>query len=71
MVIAEDGASLYVVNYEDGTLSKVRTSDFEVLQTVETGFHPVGVTYDAPTRQVWVANYAGSLSVFIDAAPSP
>ncbi|MFM7251996.1 MAG: cytochrome D1 domain-containing protein [Ilumatobacteraceae bacterium] len=66
MALAEDGASLYVVNYRDGTVSKVRTSDMEILQTLSTGVHPVGITYDPVTRQVWVANYAGSLSVFVD-----
>ncbi len=69
MVLAEDGDSLYVVNYQDGTLSKVRTADMEVVQAVTTGYHPVGVTYDPAVRQVWVANYAGSLSVFVDGAP--
>ncbi len=66
MAISDDGESLYVVNYEDGTVSKVRTSDMEILQTIYSGYHPVGITYDADTRQVWVANYAGSLSVFTD-----
>ena len=66
MVISDDGESLYVVNYEDGTLSKVRTSDMAILQTELAGYHPVGVTYDKATRQVWVANYAGSLHVFVD-----
>ena len=66
MALAEDGASLYVVNYRDGTVSKVRTADMEILQTLPTGVHPVGITYDPVTRQVWVANYAGSLSVFVD-----
>ena len=66
MAMAEDGASLYVVNYEDGTVSKVRTSDMEILQTEPSGVHPVGITYDPVTRQVWVANYAGTLRVFVD-----
>jgi YVTN family beta-propeller protein len=66
MAMAEDGASLYVVNYEDGTVSKVRTSDMEILQTEPSGVHPVGITYDAATRQIWVANYAGTLRVFVD-----
>ena len=64
--IGEDGESLYVVNYQDGTVSKVRTADMAILQTLSTGVHPVGITYDPATRQVWVANYAGSLSVFVD-----
>jgi DNA-binding beta-propeller fold protein YncE len=70
MSIAEDGASLFVVNYVDGTVSKVRTADMTVLQSLVSGFHPVGITYDPATRQVWVANYSGSLSVFVDKAPA-
>jgi len=66
MALADDGGSLYVVNYQDGTVSKVRTSDMNILQTEQSGMHPVGITYDPATRQIWVANYAGSLHVFID-----
>ncbi len=66
MAMADDGESLYVVNYEDGTVSKVRTSDMKILQTEPSGVHPVGITYDPATRQVWVANYAGTLRVFQD-----
>jgi YVTN family beta-propeller protein len=67
MVLADDGESLYVVNYVDGTLSKLRTADMALLQTERSGVHPVGITYDVATRHVWVANYAGSLSIFRDA----
>jgi DNA-binding beta-propeller fold protein YncE len=66
MAMADDGESLYVVNYQDGTVSKVRTSDMKILQTEPSGVHPVGITYDPATRQVWVANYAGTLRVFQD-----
>jgi 6-phosphogluconolactonase (cycloisomerase 2 family) len=44
MALADDGESLYVVNYQDGTVSKVRTSDMEIIQTVYSGVHPVGIT---------------------------
>lgn len=66
MALSDDGESLYVVNYQDGTISKVRTADMKILQTEHAGVHPVGITYDAATRQVWVANYTGSLHVFVD-----
>jgi YVTN family beta-propeller protein len=66
MAIADDGRSLYVVNYESNSLSKVRTSDMRVLQTVPTAYHPIGVTYDAPTREVWVSCYGGAILVFRD-----
>jgi DNA-binding beta-propeller fold protein YncE len=45
---------------------KVRTSDMQVIQTIKTGHHPVGITYDAQMRRAWVANYSGSLSIFED-----
>jgi YVTN family beta-propeller protein len=66
MVMSEDGASLYVVNYQDDQLSKIRTSDMKVIQTIATGDRPIGVTYDAEMRQVWVANYSGSLFAYAD-----
>jgi len=66
LAIAADGKAVYVVNYESGTVSKLRTSDMEVLQTIDACFHPIGITYDAPTRRVWVACYGGALLVFDD-----
>ena len=66
MVLADDGESLYVVNHVDGTVSKVRTADMALLQTERSGVHPVGITYDTATQRIWVANYAGSLSIFQD-----
>ena len=66
LAISDDGLSLYVVNYQSDTIVKVRTSDMQIIQTLKTGHHPVGVTYDAQLRRVWVANYTGSLSVFED-----
>jgi YVTN family beta-propeller protein len=66
MAIATDGQSLYVVNYLSDTVTKLRTSDMSILQTVTTGVHPVGITYDATTGDVWVAVYTGQLLVFAD-----
>jgi DNA-binding beta-propeller fold protein YncE len=66
LAVAADGRAIYVVNYESGTVSKVRTSDMEVLQTVDACYHPIGITYDAPTQRVWVACYGGALLVFDD-----
>jgi YVTN family beta-propeller protein len=66
MDISDDGTSLYVVNYASNTLTKVRTSDMTVVQTIPTGARPVGVTYDPAARRVWVANYTGSLSTYAD-----
>ena len=66
LAIAGDAKAIYVVNYESGTVSKLRARDLEVLQTVEACYHPIGITYDGPTRRVWVACYGGSLLVFDD-----
>ena len=65
-MLSPDGTVLYVVNYEDDLLTKVSTKDMKVLQQIPTGKNPMGVTYDPATRQVWVANRSGSLSVFVD-----
>jgi YVTN family beta-propeller protein len=66
LAIADDGKAIYVVNYESGTVSKVRTKDLEVLQTISACSHPIGITFDALTRRVWVACYGGSILVFDD-----
>ncbi len=64
MVLAPDGRTLYVVTYRDDELVVVRASDVTVLQRLTTGTRPVGVAYEPTTDRVWVADYAGSLSVF-------
>lgn len=69
MAMSDDGTVLYVVNYTDGTLAKVRTSDMTVMQTESIGGRPIGVDYDPATRQVWVADYSGTIHIFEDSAP--
>jgi YVTN family beta-propeller protein len=66
MAMSTDGKALYVVNYFSNTVSKVRTGDMRVLQTVSTNSSPIGITYDAPTRTVWVACYSGTIEVYKD-----
>jgi YVTN family beta-propeller protein len=66
LAISSDGRSLYVVNYLSNTMTKLRASDLAVLQTVSTGVHPVGVTYDATTGDVWVAVYTGEILVYAE-----
>ena len=66
LALAADGRSLFVVNYESGTITKLRTSDMKPLQTVDACYHPIGITYDRSTRRVWVACYTGSIRVYND-----
>lgn len=66
MAISDDGQFLYVVNYHSNSVSKIKTDEFKVVQTVKVNHHPIGITYDPLTRQVWVACYSGSILVFQD-----
>ena len=64
LAISSDGTALFAVNFNSGTVSKVRTSDMKVLQTVKVCPEPIGVSYDASTSRTWVACYRGALKVF-------
>ena len=70
LALADDEASLYVVNYLDGTISKVKTADMSIVQTIDVGGRPIGIAYDTLTRRLWVADYDGRLIVFEDRAVS-
>ena len=69
LAIAADGRSLYVVNYDSDTVTKLRASKLQVLQNFSTGVHPIGITYDATTGNVWVAVYSGQILVLADRKP--
>ena len=62
--ISSDGSALFVVNFKSDTISKVRTSDMKVIQTIKVCNEPIGVTYDSSTNRTWVACYGGSIKVF-------
>lgn len=62
--ISSDGSALFVVNFNSDTVSKVRTSDMKVMQTLKVCNEPIGVTYDSSTNRTWVACYGGALKVF-------
>jgi YVTN family beta-propeller protein len=64
LAISSDGASLFVVNFNSDTISKVRTSDMKVLQTISACNEPIGITYDAPTNNTWVACYKGQIKIY-------
>ena len=64
LAISADGTALFVVNFDSGTVSKLRTSDMKILQTIKVCEQPIGVTYDSPTNNVWVACYLGQIKIF-------
>jgi YVTN family beta-propeller protein len=66
LAMSSDGKALYVVNYNSNTVSKLRTRDMKVLQTIDACQNPIGVTYDTHLARVWVACYSGELLVFND-----
>jgi DNA-binding beta-propeller fold protein YncE len=66
MDISVDGQSLYVVNYESSTVSKVTTADMGEVQELSTAHHPIGISYDRGTGRVWVACYGGEIEIFDD-----
>ena len=66
MDISTDGTALYVVNYKSNTMSKIRTSDFAILQQFDTTPKPIGITYDPFNDEVWVSTYSGSIHVYAE-----
>lgn len=64
LAISADGSALYVVNYKSDTMSRVRTSDMTVTQNIKVCDEPIGITYDVPTRNTWVACYKGQVKIF-------
>lgn len=64
LAISSDGTALFVVNFVSNTVSKVRTSDMTVLQTIKACNEPIGVTFDIPTQRTWVACYGGSIKIY-------
>jgi YVTN family beta-propeller protein len=66
MTLSKTGKYLYVVNYNSHTVTKIRTSDMKLLQTVKTPPNPIGITYDPQKEELWVASYSGSIVIFKD-----
>ena len=64
LAISSDGTALFVVNFDSDTISKVRTSDMKVLQTLKACNEPIGITFDAPTNNTWVACYKGQIKIY-------
>lgn len=63
LAISDDGSTLFVVNFGSGTMSKVRASDMKLIQTIKVCNEPIGITFDTPTQNTWVACYGGSIKV--------
>jgi YVTN family beta-propeller protein len=64
LAISSDGSTMFVVNFKSNTMSKVRTSDMKVLETIKACAEPIGVTFDGPTGNTWVACYKGQIKIY-------
>ena len=64
LALSSDGSELFVVNYLSNTMSKIQTSDMKVLETIKVCPEPIGVTYDNPTKNTWVACYRGQIKIY-------
>jgi YVTN family beta-propeller protein len=64
LAINTDGSALYVVNYKSDTMSRVRTSDMKVTQNIKVCNEPIGITYDQPTGNTWIACYGGQIKIY-------
>jgi YVTN family beta-propeller protein len=64
LAVSADGSTLFVVNFESDTMSSVRASDMKVLETIKVCNEPIGITYDVPTSNTWVACYKGQIKIY-------
>ena len=64
LAISANGSALFVVNYKSDTMSRVRTSDMKVTQNIKVCNEPIGISYDVPTGNTWVACYKGQIKIF-------
>jgi DNA-binding beta-propeller fold protein YncE len=62
--ISTDGSALFVVNFDSDTVSKIRTSDFAILQSINVCNEPIGITYEPTMNRTWVACYKGQIKIF-------
>ena len=66
MILSPDQNYLYVVNYGANTFSKIQTDSMHVIEVVNTGHHPIGITANWNDAEIWVACYEGKIEIFKD-----
>ena len=54
MALAYDGISMWVANFLDNTVTRLRLADGQSMGTFPTGRGPVGVAFDG--ANIWVLN---------------
>jgi len=66
MVLSANQKYIYVVNYFSDSFQKINTETMKVVETVKTGNHPIGISANWETSEVWVACYSGVIQIFKD-----
>lgn len=64
LALSGDGSALFVVNFNSGTVTKLRSADLSTVQSFKVCKEPIGITYDNETNRTWVACYGGSIKVY-------
>jgi YVTN family beta-propeller protein len=70
MAISPDGSRVYVSRSDHDTLDVIDTSTLQVVGNVQVGHIPAGIAVAPNTRQVYVANEDGTISV-VDPGSAP
>lgn len=66
MVLSKNQKYIYVVNYFTNHFQKIDAQTMTVLETIETGHHPIGITANWETSEIWIACYSGVIQIFKD-----
>jgi len=66
MVLSANQKYIYVVNYFSDSFQKINAETMKVVETVKTGNHPIGISANWETSEVWVACYSGVIQIFKD-----
>ncbi len=66
MVLSDNQKFMYVVNYYSDSFQKIDVESMTVVETVKTGHHPIGITGNWQTSEIWVACYEGKIQIFKD-----
>lgn len=66
MVLSANQKFMYVVNYYSDSFQKIDVNTMTVVETIKTGHHPIGITGNWETSEIWVACYEGRIQIFKD-----
>jgi len=66
LVLSNDGKSIYVANYGDHTVMKIKTDSMTVKHKARTAKNPNGITFDDKKGELWVSCNGGEVDVYLD-----